>query len=729
MSRLRITRWARWWLPAVFALLMPAAAEQPLPGKPHAPADSAEAEGPKGLDLQATEPSAAVKNRWALLIGVNNYENIHKLRFCADDMAALGDALIKHGGYAPERVRLLCDAEAAGRKPTRGSILLELNTLLTQVEPDDAVLFAFSGHGACDATGRTYLIPIDGSDVSDDALSDTGVPMKRVYEYLQRCKAQQKIVILDACHAGGVKGDSTAPAYNFKREKFVFGQGMVELDSCNDTQVSHERTELKHGLFTHFLVEALNGKADKDGDGVITADEAYEFTLQGVTKYVTDHKLAPLQTPKFRVPEGGVIGRITLATTAARSRPADAPTVAELDSAELLQRLHAMQRQGTASEQLVKSATRWFGPENDPSLTRDVRLLMALWARGNLSEPQFLDIARPLLPRLESRLAAAGLYQRCRVHAVHIGIDKYAFADRSAESHEIDLAYAVSDARLLADTVRNGTSRAAQTIVTNDQATGAQVRKVIREAASACQPADVLLITYAGQGVKGNPPSMKEHREQKSRDSPALPHRGLEDVYNTDAGGSWVLHGPHSEQRLDLLPMDELAQIVESCRGHVLIVSDACNAFPESWDLLYENLAAPLLVPGASADDARESTDVSLPKGRVFIGLEAEAMEWSALKGGLLTFLVAQGLLGHADTLTPRAVLGPGRTSVQSTMIAAPDGFVSLAELVAFVKAMKESTIPIVGTSDLSRKSLDKLVVRGRLGSETAILTRSTLPD
>ena len=34
---------------------------------------------------------------------------------------------------------------------------------------------------------------------------------------------------------------------------------------------------IKHGVFTYYLLEGLGGKADFDGDGVITLDEIYRY--------------------------------------------------------------------------------------------------------------------------------------------------------------------------------------------------------------------------------------------------------------------------------------------------------------------------------------------------------------------------------------------------------------------------------------------------------------------
>ena len=40
--------------------------------------------------------------------------------------------------------------------------------------------------------------------------------------------------------------------------------------------------DLGHGIFTHYLVEGLNGDADVDRNGIVTLQEIYEYVRQHV---------------------------------------------------------------------------------------------------------------------------------------------------------------------------------------------------------------------------------------------------------------------------------------------------------------------------------------------------------------------------------------------------------------------------------------------------------------
>ena len=53
-----------------------------------------------------------------------------------------------------------------------------------------------------------------------------------------------------------------------------------------ENQLSWEDEGLGHGIFTHFLIQGLKGKADANGDYKVTAEELYEYVREEVPKYV-----------------------------------------------------------------------------------------------------------------------------------------------------------------------------------------------------------------------------------------------------------------------------------------------------------------------------------------------------------------------------------------------------------------------------------------------------------
>jgi len=56
----------------------------------------------------------------------------------------------------------------------------------------------------------------------------------------------------------------------------------VIITASGANEISVEDDDLKHGVFTYYLLEGLKGKADFDRDGIITVDEAYTYVSSNV---------------------------------------------------------------------------------------------------------------------------------------------------------------------------------------------------------------------------------------------------------------------------------------------------------------------------------------------------------------------------------------------------------------------------------------------------------------
>jgi len=157
-----------------------------------------ESKAPEGTQPAAPQELFGTGNRWAVLVGANQYEDwdyYRSLHVCVKDAAALHDQLIL-GGVNTANIHMLTDETDV--PPTRGKILSLLQLAANTAERDDMLLFYYSGHGEADG-GESYLVARDGHY---NALRDTAVPISRVKEILQGSEARAKVIILDACHSG-----------------------------------------------------------------------------------------------------------------------------------------------------------------------------------------------------------------------------------------------------------------------------------------------------------------------------------------------------------------------------------------------------------------------------------------------------------------------------------------------------------------------------------------------
>ncbi len=241
--------------------------------------------------------SSPSTQHWAVVIGVSAYADsrIPALRYAAKDAQALHDWLVSPAGgrYAPSRVKLLTD-----RNATAAAIKEALYTWLRQTIEEDVVVIYFAGHGSPDSPDtpqNLYLLPYD---TRYDAIASTGFPMWDVETALKRfIKAKRVVVLADACHSGGVGatfdvarralGDAQPNRISSGLQNLAsVGAGIAVISASDDRQLSAESAKFGggHGVFTHYLLEGLKGKADYNNDSRVTLGELIPYLSEHVRR-------------------------------------------------------------------------------------------------------------------------------------------------------------------------------------------------------------------------------------------------------------------------------------------------------------------------------------------------------------------------------------------------------------------------------------------------------------
>ena len=181
------------------------------------------------------------------------------------------------------------------------------------VHKGDTLLVSFSGHGISAKDGKGYLLPLDAK-LTDP--SGTMISLEKVYDRLAVCPAGLKLMLVDACRNDpfaeeekrgvGLDPDKSTRGLVAALEKPP--EGISLLMSCGPGQFAREDATLGHGVFIHFILEGLSGKA-ADEEGVVSLMRLADYTSRSTEKYV--HKtFNDAQTPFFR---GDVAGTVELA--------------------------------------------------------------------------------------------------------------------------------------------------------------------------------------------------------------------------------------------------------------------------------------------------------------------------------------------------------------------------------------------------------------------------------
>lgn len=224
-----------------------------------------------------------------LVIGIANYQNVNPL-----PPSVLDDARDVHAvltdpnlcAYPPANVRLLLDEEA-----TAAAIREALADLAAQSTPESTVCVYISSHGGRIESGPNageYLIPVDASLASTEALARSAVSGAELTAALRAIPARKLLVLFDCCHAGGIgqpKGGEVPEVKALPEayyDTLAGGIGRVVMASSRSTEYSYVLPGEANSLFTRHLLDALRGGAPGPG-GVVRVFDVFGYVQPRVT--------------------------------------------------------------------------------------------------------------------------------------------------------------------------------------------------------------------------------------------------------------------------------------------------------------------------------------------------------------------------------------------------------------------------------------------------------------
>jgi len=230
--------------------------------------------------------------RHGLVIGIEQYRDPRlDLRCAANDAKAIFELMVDPNcGMFPEsNVNLLLNEDA-----TRDSIWKALSALRRISGENDTVWVYYAGHAAPEES-ILYWVTHD-SDVDD--LYGTALSSGQISKVLEDIRAKRLLVLLDCCHAVATavqKNPTRAVLATDEIFSCYKGHGRITLASSDGKEKSIELSDVGHGVFTYFLERGLRGEADTDGDGIVTADELWQYLRSKVVD--ASHKVGNTQTP------------------------------------------------------------------------------------------------------------------------------------------------------------------------------------------------------------------------------------------------------------------------------------------------------------------------------------------------------------------------------------------------------------------------------------------------
>ena len=233
---------------------------------------------PRPSSRPAPPPTAAPADRWALVVGITAYRgNVKDTRGGANDARLVRDVLLR-SGWRSDRIRILTDDQATGRAVADGIAWLQANS-----GPRPFSFFPYSGHGK-QRDGHEHLWPVDNAYIVDTEVA-------RVL----RAVRGTAWTSISGCEAGGFDEGLSSSRHLFTASSKV-------------TEKSYEDPSTGFSVWSGMLFdEGLRDKrADKDGDGGVSVNEAFQWAAPRATTYTRDQRPHGPQTPQWRGGSGSL---------------------------------------------------------------------------------------------------------------------------------------------------------------------------------------------------------------------------------------------------------------------------------------------------------------------------------------------------------------------------------------------------------------------------------------
>jgi hypothetical protein len=218
----------------------------------------------------------------AIIIGIADYKNLPRADFANDDARVFYDYAVRALGVKPENIRLLVDGDA-----DQAEIYRAFKTWLpSRVRASTDVYVYYSGHGLPTADGQgLYVLP---QRADRDFMDKTAITQAEINAAIQAAKPKSVTIFLDACYSGQARTGETllasARPVALKVERQLFPDSFTVISASQADQISSSSPDLKHGIFSYYLMRGMEGDADANRDGRITVGEMHQYLTEQVAR-------------------------------------------------------------------------------------------------------------------------------------------------------------------------------------------------------------------------------------------------------------------------------------------------------------------------------------------------------------------------------------------------------------------------------------------------------------
>jgi len=212
-------------------------------------------------DTNTVYVGAPQPNRWAVVIGIADYQGHDSDLWHPDEDAKEMDQELLEVGYSSDNIKLLLN-----RRATAQAIVDAIDWLIANEKAGDEVVFFYSGHGFRISDGEEWDddVEFDGYDegiVSHDFYGLTDGYLRNKFSAIESTKFA---LMFGSCYSGGM----------FDDDDDLQGTGRVIASACKADQYGWDYLQLGNTLWGYYFVD--EGLLDNNAYSVESA-HAYAY--------------------------------------------------------------------------------------------------------------------------------------------------------------------------------------------------------------------------------------------------------------------------------------------------------------------------------------------------------------------------------------------------------------------------------------------------------------------
>ena len=248
-------------------------------------------------------------NDIAVIIGNANYtkqgRDIPNVTPAYADAISFRRYVIEVLGISEDNIIFLKDATQKDLVSTFGSEINFKGRLFRYLAEGRSRVFVFySGHGAPDDEGASYLVP---TDAEASLINLNGYSLRTLYRNLSRLPAKSVTVVLEACFSGSSEAGTVitnASPIILKAKNINIPSNITVIAAGSANQIASWEKDKSYGLFTKYFLMGMSGEADNNKDRNVSLPELESYLSKTVTRSAM-RNYGREQTPQIVIGTGG----------------------------------------------------------------------------------------------------------------------------------------------------------------------------------------------------------------------------------------------------------------------------------------------------------------------------------------------------------------------------------------------------------------------------------------